>query len=140
MCVKIILLICWIFYSIINGYKDALMYHNRNTSSNPDKKNIHWIYLTERIMILLLMYYFLIPSDTCWHINSKVFVVSLGLLFSFFHNGMYGKTRNALDENIYPKGWWSSSSDTSQANMEFGLTARIFMAITGIIGIIATLI
>jgi len=67
-----------------------------------------------------------------------VFAISLALLFSFFHNGVYFMTRNKLDSKIYPKGFWDDST-SSTAKLDLNVKSRIILAVIGCIGIIAAI-
>lgn len=44
MAVKIIMLITWLVVSILEGTRDAFYFHNRVSATNPDKKNMHWLF------------------------------------------------------------------------------------------------
>lgn len=137
MIIKIILIFVWILASVIEGLRDGFFYHFRNVSSAINKKNTHWIFVIERGIILSLIVWIHRMSNS--FINTSVFTLALIMIFSFIHNGIYYKMRNYLDKSIYPKGFWSSSV-TSEATMEFNLVARVFLFITGLIGIYSTLI
>lgn len=123
-------------YSGLEGYRDGYFYHYKVTSIQAKQKNIHWIYVMERGMILALI--------TTLHdyfysfLNNAVFTLSLAFIFSFFHNGIYYLTRKKLSKgNLYPKGFWATST-TSQATLDFNVEARIALLLTGIIGIISS--
>ena len=135
MIIKLSLLILWMSTALLEGTRDGFFYYARNTSANPDNKNIHWIFALERLVIISLIGWIHILSYSI--LNTGVFVISLILIFSWFHNGIYYKTRNYLDKNVYPKGWFDSST-TSESMLEFSVAGRMFMAITGFIGIIAS--
>lgn len=111
-------------------------YHYRNTSTQLKDENIHWVYFIDRAFILSLisiLHYYGFHS----YLSTGVYSAGLALIFSFFHNGMYYKTRNKLDNNIYTMGW-KSNSTCSEATLEFEWNARVILAITGAIGIIAS--
>lgn len=135
MIVKIILLLSWVIIGFLEGARDGFFYHNRMNSTKPDNHNIHWLFSFERGIVLGLL---------CWlhalsysMINTGVFAFSLILMFSFFHNGQYYMVRNFLDNKVYPKGWWDSST-TSESFLEFSAVSRTFMAIVGAMGIVAS--
>lgn len=137
MILEIILTICWIISALVEGKRDANFYHNKMTSTNPDKQNIHWLFTVERFIIwaLIIKIYSLHESI----LSTGIFSLSLVLIFSFFHNGMYYKIRHKLDNNVYSKGWWSSST-TSEAFIELDLRARIFLVVVGFWGIVTAYI
>ena len=131
---KIILLISWIFYSLLNGMRDGYFYHYRNTSIKMKGENIHWLYSCERVIVGALIVW--LHSLYFSSLNTSIFGLSLVLVFSFFHNGIYYELRKKLsDKNLYPKGFWSSST-SSEALLELNNVSRIFLAITGGMGII----
>lgn len=134
--VKIILLISWIAYAILDGMNDGYFYHYRNTSIKMKHENIHWVYFCKRFIIGALIIW--IHSLYFSFLNTSIFGLSLILLFSFFHNGIYYTIRKKLsDKNLYPKGFWSSST-SSEALLELNNISRVFLAVTGAIGIISS--
>lgn len=130
--IKICFILCWISYAILDGYRDANMYHNRMTSINPSPKNIHWVYFLQRLILGGIIYFghFLIFSM----LNSFIFCSGLILIFSYFHNGMYYLMRHELDNNLYPKGW-DSDSISSEATLEFSYKIRTVLLLIGCLGI-----
>lgn len=150
--ILIILSLTWIFFSALEGKRDASFYHANMTSSNPVKENIHWVFSVTRgivwsliIIITLYEYPNQITFSDLWDllpslpILSTVFAVSLTLIFSFVHNGMYYFTRNRIDSNIYPKGFWDASV-SSTATIELSAKTRTIMAVIGGLGVITTLL
>lgn len=135
MIVKIILLVFWILEALSFGKQDAHLYHDRMTSTNPDKENIHYLFAIDRFVLLVLISWVHFISHSV--LNTGVFASSLMLLYSFFHNSAYYATRNSLDKKVYPKKWLDSST-TSESFLEFNLISRVFMAIVGAIGIFST--
>lgn len=136
MLIAIILIIFWIVYALLSGTNDGYYYHYRNTSIQLKDENIHWIYFCQRFILwscMLLLHSLYFPI-----LSTGVFSASLILIFSFFHNGIYYETRKRLSNyNLYPKGWFSSST-SSQATIELNNISRIFLAVVGLIGIIAS--
>lgn len=137
MITKIILIVCWIVSCLAEGKRDAFFYHNRNSSTNPDHHNIHWIFSVERFIIWALIT--ALYSHHNFYFSTGVFSLGIILVFSFLHNGMYYATRNNLDKNVYPKRWWDTST-TSESLMEFNVVQRVFMAVTGTLGIITSIL
>ena len=134
---KIILLISWIIYAMLDGRRDGFFYHYRNTSIQGKGENIHWIYFCQRFIFGVLIAWLVYLNSLI--LSTIIYSNGLILLFSFFHNGMYYVTRRKLsNKNLYPKGWWSSST-SSEALLELNNVSRIFLAITGILGIIVSL-
>lgn len=135
MIVKIILILAWVNIILLEGCRDAFFYHNRMHSTKSDNYNIHWLFTWERAVVLGLLCWLHAISYSA--LNTGVFGFSLILMFSFFHNGEYYKVRNYLDKKVYLKGWWDSST-TSESFLEFNAVSRTFMAIVGVLGIVAS--
>lgn len=135
MIATIILILAWVNIALAEGMRDGFYYHARMTSTNCDKHNIHWLFTFERAIALGLICWIHAISHSL--LNTGVFAFSLILIFSFLHNGRYYMTRNFLDKNVYPKGWWDSST-TSESFLEFSAVARTFMAIVGVMGVVAS--
>lgn len=133
--IELFLLQTWILVCLLEGKRDAFFYHNRKYSIKPDNKNIHWLFSVQRFIILSLIFcmYYILNSA----LSTGVFIFSLILIFSWIHNGVYYFTRHKLDNSVYPKGWFDTST-TSEAKLEFNFISRTFMFITGIIGIVAS--
>ncbi len=123
----------WIVYCLFEGKRDGEFYHNRITSTNPSKDNIHWLFSTERLFIGGLLFIYL--NTFCSLLNNLAFIISLGLIFSYFHNGMYYLERNRLLPGIYPKKWLSSSI-TSSSWIELNYNERFLLLLLG--GILLT--
>ena len=120
-----------IIYALIEGHKDAYLEHHRSTSANPDYKNLHPLFAVTRILIgVLIFFYINLPI-----LIGLSFLLCLGLIFSWFHNGNYFLTRNKLTPNIYKKKW-KDESTTSNAILEFNYIERSILLILGIIGLI----
>lgn len=133
---EMLLLAIWLLAALVEGGRDAFLYHYRTNSVSQDKRNIHWLFVIERAIIFCLIMW--AYGDGHSILDEGVFGLSLAMMFSLIHNGVYYQVRHHLDKNVYPKGFWSSSV-TSQATLEFNLVTRIFLFATGIIGIMATL-
>lgn len=53
-------------------------------------------------------------------------------IFPFIHDGVYYWTRNKLNPNIYPKGFWDNPDKIkSDAILDFSLNQRIGLSIIG---------
>ena len=134
--IKICFLLVWISYAVLDGYRDAHFYHNRNTSTNPSLKNIHWVYFMQRLILGVVIYFGF--NQVFSMLDSFVFCAGLILVFSYFHNGMYYLTRHELDHSIYPKGW-DSDSISSEATLEFSYKIRAMLLIIGSLGIFTSI-
>lgn len=136
----ITLLIVWIGYAITEGHQEGYFYYYRNIASPSKKQNLHWMPFLERGIVLAMIAYCNYTEDGTLFpmLKDGVFVFSLILIFSFYHNGMYYATRHKLDPKIYPNKWWSTST-TSEANLEFNCTSRVVMSLIGMLGVVASL-
>lgn len=116
----------WIIYSCIDGIKDGFYWHFKNNTRKDVKFEIHPLFSAQRGIVLILMGGLLF---NIFGYYSIAMVLSMMLIFSFFHNGCYYCTRHKLDENIY-KLKWKDESTTSTAKMTKIMTYRnrtIFM-------------
>lgn len=127
----IVINLIWILYSILEGFREGFYWHFKANSRRDCNFEIHPIFSLQRGIVLLLAGWGLFLTMG-W--ISVISIISMMLIFSFFHNGTYYKTRNKLDDRLYPNGW-SDQSTTSTAKMTKIMTYRnrtVFM----IIGII----
>lgn len=118
--------IAWILYSMLEGLREGFYWHFKSHSKKDCDFEIHPIFSLQRGVVLTLIG-ILLYTFIGW--QSIISVLSMMLIFSFFHNGTYYCTRHKLDESLYPKGW-SDQSTTSTAKMTKIMTYRnrtIFM-------------
>lgn len=118
---KIIIPLLWSIYCYFEGQREAY-YYQLEKESNLKRKNIHYMYLIQRGIALVL-----IGALT----KSIILPFSLACILPFIHDGVYYVTYNKLDPGVYPKGF-SSSSGTSKAFMEFNWTKRLILLAMGI--------
>lgn len=150
--ILIILFIIWILFGCLEGRRDASFYHANMKTSDPVKENLHWLFTMTRGIVLglitwitLYAYPNQITLSDLWNLlpslplPSTMFAISLMFIFSFVHNGVYYFTRNRLDSNVYPKGFWDDSK-SSTARFEISAKTRTILAIIGVVGIVITLI
>lgn len=119
------IILCWILYSVLDGYRDAILFHNRNSARNPDQIEIHPILATQRAIVLIVILAFNKSFD------GVILIFSLACMFPFFHDGQYYCTRNNLDKSVYAKRW-SDDSWTSTAKLEFTFSGRIFLFVLSV--------
>lgn len=133
--VTILILISWILACVVEGARDGFYYYNWNRAIAQSKQNIHFIFTIERAIIGLshTVIYFKMVDNNLYH--DFAFGLSLMLIFSWFHNGMYLSTRNFLDKKVYPKKWFDDST-TSTAKGEFSYRLRTEFLVVGILMII----
>lgn len=127
----LILTLVWILCSIIEAFIQG-HYYDSIPVETKKHINLHPFFVFTRSCLLGIMFYEVLMISH-W-VFSGLFIIIQMLIFSFFHNGTYYKTRNWLNSQIYPKGFWDSS-ETSRAVIELGLGMRITMAAIGFIGL-----
>ena len=88
-------------------------------------KNQHFYLVAMRIPFWVLFY--LITYN--WFL-----LIFLIMAFPFIHDGIYHWTRNKLNPDVYPKGFWDEPDPKkSDAVLDFTLKQRICLAILGFI-------
>jgi hypothetical protein len=118
--------IAWILYSILEGLREGFYWHFKTNSRKDCNFEIHPIFSIQRGIVLTLIG-ILLYTFIGW--QSIISVISMMLIFSYFHNGSYYYTRHKLDDRLYVKRW-SDQSTTSTAKMTKIMTYRnrtIFM-------------
>lgn len=144
----ILLSLLAIFFYFLEGKRDASFYSVNVNSPTPVKENLHWLFFSTRFIVLWLMFVvttYAYPNQLrlsdLWNllpripIKSSIFLISLALIFSFVHNGVYYETRHKLDKNIYPKGFRDDST-SSTATIEMNFKMRTTLAVIGVLGVI----
>lgn len=119
---KLIVLIIWILYSIYEGKREAY-YYQVLCKVNIYYKNIHWIYFLQRGLFLIVIGFLF---------QDFYILLSLALIFPFFHDGFYYMKYNDLDPKVYIRRF-TSSSITSTAVLEFNWFTRYIMFIIGVL-------
>lgn len=122
---EILIIVSWVLYAVLEGWRDAYFYHYRNTSSHPKNENLHWLYTVERILITVAVF-FILPG---WF-HTGLICMGFIFVFPFFHDGMYFLTRHRLDKKVYPFGW-ADNSYTSQAVWELKFFERVVGLVIG---------
>lgn len=131
----ITILLGWIYYSIIEGKREAHYWHHWILSSDYQALkdiNLHTLFAKQRGLILCLVSILIIPLYG-YLIPMLIFIAN-ACLFSFFHNGMMYKTRNYLNKHNYPKRWWDQSSNSTAWSTK--LMTPISRTIQALIGIL----
>ena len=129
-------IILWIVYSSIFGYTDAWYWYSANTTKYSVKaskfKDLHPHFFWMRTIVGSVMGY--VMSNNSF-LDWFLIMICLGMIFPFFHNGFYYKTRNQIDETKYPLGFRDMST-TSIAKVNFTFFVRSTMLIIGLIGLV----
>lgn len=120
MIIKIAILLLWVAYSILEGQREAWYFQTTNKI-----KNIHTWFTLQRIIVVAAL---------LWILQSGWFVGPIGMLFVFFHDGMYYYTRNKLDPTIYDNGWFDqSTTSTAWTDKYMTNTIRCIFFFLGVI-------
>lgn len=124
-------------YAYIEGVREAYYWHYRNTSSKIVNHEIHPLFAQQRLIVGFLCVY---PLAESMYLK-LAFLLCLGLIWSFVHNGAYYSRRNKIDNNIYKKKWFAQST-TSTAKLTKIMTSisRTIMAVVGILGYLTLLL
>jgi hypothetical protein len=130
----ITILSLWILYSSLFGYCDAYYWYSANVGKYCLKdfkfKDLHPQFFWMRTIVGSIFAYSISNGVLT---NLILNTICLGMIFPFFHNGFYYKTRNKIDKSIYTLGF-KDMSKTSIANVNFTFHIRTIFLILGIIG------
>lgn len=99
----------WILYSVFEGVREGFYWKYKSTNNKESQFEVYPIFSMQRSLVLLLIGVLLFPSIGWFSVIS---VLSMLLMFSFFHNGTYYKTKNKLDNGLYELGWMDHSPTT----------------------------
>ena len=142
-------LFLWVYYSILEGKREANFWHHRVNSSDYELfKDIdrHPLFVIQRGIVLISVgiVSYLVTDSILW---SGYLLIMNSLLFTFFHNGsmylerlMMSMRSNPNDSNkwIYKDGWWSQSSTSVAVTTRFMTPiSRSIQMLLGIIGYIS---
>jgi len=112
----------WV-YACFEGIREGYYFHSAVKSGDVVEYNLHGLFLTQRIFVLMTMALFVgIVSYSFFFTLSFVFYSIAS--FSFWHNGSYYATRNNLDPSKY-KLRFRDNSTSSKAIMEFNFKERL---------------
>ncbi len=124
--IHIYLFIGWLFFSYIEGVREAYYYHSASRDGDSDKYNIHYLYSIQRILFLIGMCFYFSP------IQAVVLTVSAILSFPLIHDGSFYSKRNDLNKELYLKRW-KDDSKTSTAVVEIKYIRRVIYFIAGVL-------
>lgn len=135
MIIYICVILGWVIYSSIFGYTDAWYWYSANMGkyglNNFKFKDLHPHFFWSRSLVGSIFSYSICQSNLIiWFF----IMISFGLIFPFFHNGLYYYTRNKIDSNKYPLGFMDMSS-TSIAKINFTFSVRSIMLSIGLLSL-----
>ena len=126
-----LVLALWILYAIFEGWREAQYFHKIMDTDKSTGRLLHFCWNTQRAIVMAIIF---IAYPSWW-------VIGLGLLFPFFHDGCYYQTRHILNPKNYKKGWFDHSSTSTAILSKFETNiSRIIFAILGIAVIAADFI
>lgn len=96
----------WVAYSLTEGIREGFYWHYENKSKRVCDFDVNPMFHLQRILVLILTGGFMVHT-LGWY--SLLSLLSITLMFSFFHNGSYYYTRNKLDKEVYTKRWKDES-------------------------------
>lgn len=102
----IIMNLIWVGYSLTEGIREGFYWHYENISKKVCDFDVNPVFNLQRALVLLISGGFMVQI-LGWY--SLLSLLSMILMFSFFHNGTYYYTRNKLSGKIYEKGWKDES-------------------------------
>jgi len=140
----ILLIIAFIIYALLEGKRERHYYFCKyyQNAYKVDTEDIHWLFTIQRGIVALAMGWLFLRLNTqpllimkC--LETFLFVVSLGLIFSWFHNGMYYVTQHHIvnkDVTLKYIFWdlWKKESD-GPAIWDFSYFERTVQLIIGLV-------
>jgi hypothetical protein len=125
----------WIIYSSLFGYCDAWYWYSANVAKYSVRdfkfKDLHPQYFWMRSIVGSVFAYSICDVDL---LKWFLIMVCFGMVFPFFHNGFFYKTRHEIDNTKYPLGFRDMST-TSIAKVNFTFGLRSLMLAIGLIGL-----
>lgn len=116
--------ICFLAFALMSGYFEAYFWNAR-----PRVRQFH-----THMMLTWLRFIVILPVLV--NVGFWAFACCV-LMFPFLHDGMYYRTRNKINSNIYPRGWWDTSYTTG-AIISFNAFERTAFAIIGLVTYVIT--
>ena len=118
----ILLTLFWVLYAVLEGWREAHYFHRIMDTDKKTGKMLHAWWNVQRALVVAAMF---VAYSSWW-------IIGLGLLFPFFHDGMYYFTRNKLNNVNYPKKWLAQSSTSTALLTKFETpVARIIFMLLG---------
>lgn len=126
----LIMNILWIFYSLTEGVREGFYWHYENKSKRVCDFDVNPMFHLQRALVLTISSGFLVPT-LGWY--SLFCLLSMVMIFAFFHNGSYYYTRNKLDEKVYTKGWKDESKTFPPLSILMSYKKRTLLMCLGIL-------
>lgn len=133
-------------FGAIEGY---LFYYKYQRFTKSTKKDKHYWFTIQRIIIIALPFVWIIPEfvfplEFTWDFFGRlillaVYAASFMLCFPFLHDGSLYYTWNKLSPGTWPMGW-KDYDTTPTAKFNFTFQQRLIMVILSIVLVLLTLI
>lgn len=126
--VKVIsIFILWCCYGMLEGWREAIFFHRVEVDKTAGKLLHSW-WTVQRALVLGII---VITNFQWW-------VISLPLVFIWFHDGQYYTTRNKYNKQIYNKKWFAQSTTSTAFLTKFETpVVRTILFVIGV-GILIT--
>jgi hypothetical protein len=115
--------ILWTLFVIETAMMEAAMFHQIVPNRNP---SIDEHYFLQMIRITV---YFAVFGATR---KALLFLLPLGLMFPFIHDGVYYSMRHQFNTLIYPKKWREQGT-TTDVKFSFSYNTRFVLFLIGIV-------
>lgn len=126
----IILLISFL-WAYLEGRREAQYFHCKWLSPNPIKvRDEHLEFTIQRSLYVIGWSLLSASVFNVWF--GLLTFISIGLCFSYFHNGSYYSRRNDLDNSVYKLRWKGESYSTT-AKFSFNYKWRTIQFIIGLL-------
>ncbi len=126
--ILLFILLGFCLWSTLEGSRDGVLENSRAGELN--RVNLHPLFTIERVLVGMLVWAYVNTFKGVY--ETSIYTISLGMVFSWFHNGAYYWTRRRLNPKVYTKGW-TDTSLTSKALIELNFAERTLIAAIGII-------
>lgn len=111
----------WVMYAMLEGFREGFYWFFKMNSRRKSDFEIHPAFMIQRGIVIFLIALVVLSYVSIWQM--LIIMLSISMIFSYFHNGSYYLTRHKLDSKTYPMGWKSQSS-TSTAKLTKFMTYR----------------
>lgn len=119
--ISIITLLCWCAYALMEGNREAFIFHSINVDKHSGRK-LHILWTIQRALVITLV------ALLCWRV-----AIACALVFPFLHDGSYYSSRNDFDKSVYPHRWFAqSTTSTALTTKLFTPIVRIILALAGV--------
>lgn len=126
-----LILLISVLWAYLEGKREAQYFHYKWSLPSPLKiKDEHFDFTIQRALYVLVSS--LLAGFIFNWLAAIILLISIALVFSFFHNGSYYRRRNEMNSGVYPLRWKDSSTTTS-AKFSFSYKWRLWQFIIGII-------